>query len=169
MAKSLGRDSVDILQNVKQEEKISIYSFIKKFYSYEPYRKVYTQIYQLEKRGYLVKSKLRDTEYLRLSAKGSAALSSLDRKRDGKWKMIIFDIPEQRREIRDYLRTKLKQLGFKKWQNSIWITPYALPVELVKELRQLSDKYFIRLITVESINNTKGLEELFTGSGTGSV
>jgi DNA-binding transcriptional regulator PaaX len=75
--------------------------------------------------------------------------------------MIIFDIPEQRREIRDFLRTKLKQLGFKKWQNSIWITPYALPSELVKELRQLSDKFFIRLIIVESINNTHGLEELF--------
>jgi len=161
MAKQLGKSSVNILLTVKQEEKITIYSFIKKFYKYESYRTIYTQIYQLEKRGYLEKYKSRDREYLKLSSKGEAALLSLERKEDGKWKMIIFDIPEQQRDIRDYLRAKLKQLGFKKWQNSIWITPYTLPEDLLKELKTLSDKFFIRLITVESINNEKGLKELF--------
>jgi DNA-binding transcriptional regulator PaaX len=162
MAKNLSKTSVDILTNVKQEQKIKIYSFIKKYYAYEPYRKMYTQIYQLEKRGYLEKYRLRDVEYLRLSGKGSASLLGVERVRDGKWKMIIFDIPEQQREIRDYLRTKLKQIGFRKWQNSIWITPYILPPDLLKEMHQLSQKLFIRLIVVESINNTSGLEELFS-------
>ncbi len=161
MAKNIAKSSVDILLNVKQEQRIRIYGFIKKFYPYEPYRKIYTQIYQLEKRGYLEKYRLKDVEYLRLSGKGSAALISADRTRDGKWKMIIFDIPEQQREVRDYLRTKLKQLGFKKWQNSIWITPYSLPNDLLKELHKLSERLFIRLIIVESINNLSGLEELF--------
>jgi phenylacetic acid degradation operon negative regulatory protein len=161
MAKQLGKGSVNILLTVKQEEKINIYSFIKKFYKHESYRTIYTQIYQLEKRGYLEKYKSRDREYLKLSSKGEAALLSLERKEDGKWKMIIFDIPEQQRDVRDYLRAKLKQLGFKKWQNSIWITPYTLPEDLLKELKTLSDKFFIRLITVESINNEKGLKELF--------
>ena len=161
MPKNLAKGSVDILLNVKQEKKVRSYAFIKKYYSYEPYRKIYTQIYQLEKRGYLEKYRLKDVEYLRLSSKGSAALLGIDRKRDGKWKMIIFDIPESQREVRDYLRTKLRQIGFKKWQNSIWITPYTLPPDLLKEMRDLSNRLFIRLIVVESINNESGLEELF--------
>lgn len=43
---------------------------------------------------------------------------------DGKWRIIAFDIPENRRLARDKIRILIKQLGLKKLQNSIWITPY---------------------------------------------
>ena len=39
---------------------------------------------------------------------------------DGKWRMVIWDIPEKRRKARDLLRYELKQLGFEKIQNSVW-------------------------------------------------
>jgi len=161
MSQVLGQNSLEILQSVKQEGKITVYSFIKKYFKHESYRKVYTHIYQLEKRGYLERYKHKDLEYLKNSSKAEAALAASSRKRDGKWKMIIFDIPENKRHIRDYLRSKLKQLGFKKWQNSIWVTPYILPEDVVKELKILSEKMFIRLLTIENINNETGLKELF--------
>lgn len=41
---------------------------------------------------------------------------------DGKWRVVIWDIPEKRRMTRDLLRYKLKQLGFEKLQRSIWVT-----------------------------------------------
>ena len=43
-----------------------------------------------------------------------------DEKWDGKWRLIFWDIPEKRKSIRDLLRNKLKQLGFVRWQKSVW-------------------------------------------------
>lgn len=39
---------------------------------------------------------------------------------DGRWRLVIFDIPEKRRAARDLLRSKLKQWGFIHWQKSVW-------------------------------------------------
>ncbi len=161
MPQLLSDNALHILKLVKHEGKISVYSFIKEKFKNESYRKVYTHIYQLEKRGYLEKYKHKDIEYIRISPKGEATLENTKRVKDTKWKMIIFDIPESQRPIRDYLRVKLKQLGFKKWQNSIWVTPYKLPEEVVNELQVLSEKFFVRLITVEKINNDSDLKSLF--------
>lgn len=41
---------------------------------------------------------------------------------DGKWRLVFWDIPEKRKNIRDLLRHKLKQLGFVKCQKSVWVT-----------------------------------------------
>lgn len=161
MSQSLSQESVKMLQIVEHEGKSTVYAFIKTHYKFESYRKVYTQLYQLEKRGYLERYKHKDLEYVRVSPKGKAAVAAADRTRDGKWRMIIFDIPESQRPTRDYLRSKIKQLGFKKWENGTWITPYALPQEVERELRELSHKLFVRLIVIESINNEDGLAELF--------
>lgn len=43
-----------------------------------------------------------------------------DKKWDGRWRLVVWDIPEKRRPTRDLLRQKLKQLGFIQWQKSIW-------------------------------------------------
>lgn len=39
---------------------------------------------------------------------------------DGKWRLVVFDIPEKRRAARQFLRKKLIEWGFKKWQKSVW-------------------------------------------------
>lgn len=44
-----------------------------------------------------------------------------DEKWDGKWRLVIWDIPEKRRNARDLFRLKLKQLGFTRWQKSVWV------------------------------------------------
>ncbi|KKP31937.1 MAG: hypothetical protein UR22_C0017G0001, partial [Parcubacteria group bacterium GW2011_GWC2_32_10] len=44
---------------------------------------------------------------------------------DGKWRIVIFDIPEnQRRVERNALRGKLQNLGFYQIQKSVWAYPY---------------------------------------------
>ena len=63
----------------------------------------------------------------RLTDKGreKAVLASLkfdDKKWDGKWRLVIFDVPEKRRKARDLLRSKLKQWGFTIFQQSVWGT-----------------------------------------------
>lgn len=45
---------------------------------------------------------------------------------DGIWRMVIFDIPEKEKKLRDALRQKLKELGFGKWQESVYISPFKI-------------------------------------------
>ena len=49
---------------------------------------------------------------------------------DGKWRFIIFDIPEKYRYARDVLRDKLKKLNFFQVQQSAWVHPYECEKEI---------------------------------------
>lgn len=47
-------------------------------------------------------------------------MKEVEEKWDGKWRLVIWDIPEKRRTVRNILRNKLKQLGFQQFQKSVW-------------------------------------------------
>lgn len=49
---------------------------------------------------------------------------------DGQWRLVVFDIEERDRRERNFLRRKLKKLGFGMLQESIWISPFPLEGEL---------------------------------------
>jgi len=68
---------------------------------------------------------------------------------DKKWRMVIFDIPEERKIAREALRQKLKDLGMVKLQNSVWITPYPCEDEIVfiKTVFNLSDRWLEVIIS----------------------
>ena len=64
-----------------------------------------------------------------------------------KYFVLIFDIPEKERGRRDLFRRRLKELGFEKIQQSVWITQYNILKE-VKALIKIFDlnsyvKFFI--------------------------
>ncbi len=49
---------------------------------------------------------------------------------DGKWRLVIFDIPESHKRAREALRWKLKQLGFYPLQKSVFIHPFPCEDEI---------------------------------------
>ena len=53
---------------------------------------------------------------------------------DGKWRLVIFDIPNKRKIAREGIRDALKRLGFHQLQESVWITPWPC-LEHVDALR----------------------------------
>ncbi len=53
---------------------------------------------------------------------------------DGRWRIVIFDIPSRRRLRRDALRNQLKKIGFRQLQESVWITPHDCS-ELIATLK----------------------------------
>lgn len=97
-----------------------------------------------------------------ITSEGQKLLKRLAPEKDGVWKLVIFDIPEKHKYVRTILRAKLKQLHFKKWQNSIWVSPYALDEEIERELNDLGKKFFVRLIKTTQINHLEDLEKLFS-------
>ena len=69
---------------------------------------------------------------------------------DGLWRVVIYDVPEEKRSERDFLRWRLKELGFRLWQKSTWITPFNVSEELYKLLKE--KKMTGRISVFESIN-----------------
>lgn len=49
---------------------------------------------------------------------------SKPRRWDGKWRIILYDIQEPRKELRDIFRSALQSLGFFRLQESAWLYPY---------------------------------------------
>ena len=53
-----------------------------------------------------------------------AAIRNKSKKWDGKWRVLVFDIPEKRRFIRHKIRQALTSIGFMRLQDSVWVYPY---------------------------------------------
>ena len=43
---------------------------------------------------------------------------------DSRWRVLIFDIPEYRKSLRDKIRNTLRMIGFVHLQHSVWVYPY---------------------------------------------
>lgn len=126
-----------------------------------PYKEFYNIIFRLAQNGLVEKVKTPKGLKLKILEEGQKLIFRKKPTRDGVWKMVIFDIPEKYKYVRQVLRAKLKSLYFQKWQNSIWISPYALDAEIENELKELSKKFFVRLIKTKDINVTDDLEKMF--------
>lgn len=77
------------------------------------------------------------------------------RKWDGKWRIIIFDIPVKKNYAREMLRRKMKALGFYKLQASVFVHPYPC-LEVVNFLRNYfgvsSEVEYLDVNSLESQN-----------------
>ncbi len=49
---------------------------------------------------------------------------------DKKWRVLIFDVPDEHRIKREALRGKLKELGLYQLQKSVWVCPYEFEEEV---------------------------------------
>lgn len=72
---------------------------------------------------------------------------------DKKWRMVTFDIPENKKRAREALRKKLKDLDFKELQKSVFVNPFECEDEInfVTEVFEL--RPFVRFVLVDSFTN----------------
>lgn len=64
-----------------------------------------------------------DQIIIKLTSLGRDALGDLslpEDKWDGVWRIVIFDIPESKRVVRNLFRRRLRDWGFGLWQQSVW-------------------------------------------------
>ena len=108
--------------------------------------------------------------FLELTKKGEIELELLEikdwkvdkpKKWDGRWRMLIFDIPETKRPLRDKVRRTLFSIGFSRLQDSVWVYPY--PCEDLVNLLKVDFKVGKDLLylIVDSIENDKYLRRSF--------
>lgn len=157
MPRPLSPLSKDILITLSEQGPLMLHQLYEAFGDREAKKKIYDTLFRLQQQELLL---LQNDRYA-ITEEAQILLHTINKKRDGVWKIIIFDIPESKRQVRNVLRSKLISLGFEKWQNSIWVSPYILAKEIEDELNELAKHYFIRLIKTNQINDTSDIEALF--------
>jgi phenylacetic acid degradation operon negative regulatory protein len=121
---------------------LKIGSVDKKIHSYK-YKSILRTKDNLIKNGFLEVEMTSFGKVLRITENGKKMLDrailfsrhkNAPPKWDKKWRVIIFDIPEKKKLIREKLRATLISIGFIRLQNSVWIYPYPCE-ELVSLLK----------------------------------
>ncbi len=117
-------------------------------------------IYHLKRNNYIKVKSIQGNQALVLTKRGiEKALqakfkldnSNRQKRKDGKWIMLIFDVPEKWRKSRDLLRRILYSLGYKMFQQSVWITPYDVSERTESLLQEYSLDDFVKTFLIEAI------------------
>ncbi len=124
------------------------------------------QLWYMQRKGYL---KRFGVSY-ELTSKGEHMLNEKEiwklqipkpKKWDGKWYLVMFDIPVDERRRRDAFRLRLKEMGLVLYQNSVWVYPYPLE----KIVGSVSDFYLlsgcVSFITATSLTGEERLRKHF--------
>lgn len=84
------------------------------------------------------------------------------KKWDGRWRAVIFDIPEKYRRLRDVFRMRLRQMGLYLLQESVYVSPYPCfdEVEFLRELYNVS--FRAKYLLVERIEDDEKLRRHFS-------
>lgn len=91
---------------------------------------------RLMENGCLEKIENKGGTYYRITLRGRKKIEKLlfdQEKWDGQWRIVMFDIEETERRKRNFLRRKLKEMGFKQLQKSVWVSPF----DVIEEVREL--------------------------------
>ena len=98
---------------------------------------------KLKKYEWIEKIVENDEMYYRITPKGEKAIDRYLKplrqsgKWDGRWRLVMFDIPESKRDIRDRLRRALSNLGLGILQASVWISPNDIKNEISEIAKRL--------------------------------
>lgn len=80
---------------------------------------------------------------------------------DGKWRMVAFDIPEKYKQGRDALRNKLKKIGFRELQKSVFVAPYNCKEEIILLVKLFELGKYVRFGVLEYVDNQNHLKSLY--------
>ncbi len=134
--------------------------------SFEIYRKFKNKqkfnklIYYLKKNNFIKVKNLKGNNAILLTKEGKdkairASFKIGDgqqkRRKDGKWIMVIFDIPQNRKRDRTLLMSVLKNLGYKLFQQSVWINPYDVFEKTERSLQFYSLDRYVRIFLVDEL------------------
>ena len=71
-----------------------------------------------------------------------------ERKEGSSFVVVAFDVPEQERKKRDWLRMNLKALGLDMLQQSVWVGKVRIPEDFVRDLRKSNMISYVHIFSV---------------------
>ncbi|HCC05381.1 TPA: hypothetical protein DEP58_03715 [Patescibacteria group bacterium] len=86
---------------------------------------------------------------------------SKKKKWDGKWYVVMYDIPEKKRALREILFNRLKTMGFVELQHSVFVYPHDCRRELEFVIEAYEARKYIRCMEVTYIDDESVLRKKF--------
>lgn len=80
---------------------------------------------------------------------------------DKKWRVVIFDVPNNHNARRVVFREKIKSLGFKQVQKSVWVYPYRCEDEIFFLAKVLGMDKYVDIIVAQKFFNDMRYKKLF--------
>ncbi len=115
-------------------------------------------IYYLKKKNYIYVKNLQGKRAVMFTneglSKALAAKWTFEEKRkrkDGKWIMVVFDIPKNHQKARNLLRSILKNLGYVLFQHSVWTTPYDVFAQTQNLLQMHVLDRYVKIFLIEKL------------------
>lgn len=98
----------------------------------DPKQRLYEVASRLKRKGFVEflqedgRTRMRITEAGQAELRKAALRAAPNRpaRWDKKWRLVIYDIRENRRPLRQQIRSILNRFGFVRLQNSVWVSPY---------------------------------------------
>lgn len=122
------------------------------------YGALYQAIQDLRLKGFIETEKNGRKVIAKLTQAGrdQAVVNKLlsDEKWDGKWRVVVFDIPEKHRKLRNVLRGKLREWEFKSWQKSVWIGKKQVEIQLRRFIKEVGLSQWVKVIMSTDIDYT---------------
>ncbi|MBI3305799.1 hypothetical protein HYZ82_01540 [Candidatus Nomurabacteria bacterium] len=121
-------------------------------------------------RRYKFIRRTKDNGTYTLTQKGEAKVQSIviddleikgKRSWDGKWRLVMYDLPIRFKKARDAFRWKLKDLGFFQFQKSAWIYPYPCEGEILFVADFYGVRKHVEILEVNKILDDKKLKAHF--------
>jgi len=109
-------------------------------------------------------------KYLRVTPAGrkafafeqtKVALKNQKKKWDGRWRMVVFDVPERRRKVRSRLCAHVREVGFVRMQDSVWVYPYDCEDFIALLKAELKIGKDVLYAIADTIEQDKGLRRQF--------
>ena len=80
---------------------------------------------------------------------------------DGRWRIVLFDVPNQLKKQRDRFAALLKQFGFEHLQKSAFITPFPCEEEIEVIADYLNIQDCVDVIVAENISRADEFKKAF--------
>ena len=116
-------------------------------------------VFHLKRKGYIRIKNLEHKKGVILTRKGAEKALRVQwktqqkqKRKDGKWQMVIFDIPEDKKVLREILRGALRTIGYQRLQDSVWICPYEAEKETEETIREYGIDPYVKVFLIEEVD-----------------
>ncbi|MBI3261113.1 CRISPR-associated endonuclease Cas2 [Candidatus Berkelbacteria bacterium] len=138
------------------------------------YRRFYSLIYRLKTAGLIEVYEEDKEKFITLTSHGRRKIGSylfenkpvpIPKVWDGRWRLVIFDIPEEQKRTRNIVRQLLNRIGFYQLQKSVYVYPHEC-IGIIRFLEQTYDiDQYVQFVVAERIETEVDLIKLFHERG----
>ncbi|PIZ66725.1 hypothetical protein CO051_00820 [Candidatus Roizmanbacteria bacterium CG_4_9_14_0_2_um_filter_39_13] len=121
-------------------------------------RKTLSTLMQLTKEEYLDHIPESNPPIYKLTAKGFydivltyPVFRFTQEKWDGKWRILSYEIPEKKRELRDRLRREVASWGLGPWHRSFWVTPHPIIHSLRDLISDTEEQQYVQAFEADHV------------------